>query len=131
MEEAKFSFNVKFLMQGFDCCLTLRSDQDGLGPQITHAESAVSILKAIPGVTPMVNRHAGAAPVAPHPPVASKPLTPQFQKQLVKIARSPVPVCPSCGQSDEVELISFNKNGKPRQAYKCQACQSWLPDQKM
>jgi|WetSurMetagenome_2_1015567.scaffolds.fasta_scaffold172681_1 hypothetical protein len=130
MEEALTSFNVKFKMHGFDCCLTLRSDKEGLGVQITQAEAAVGIIRAIPGVTPMVNQHAGAAPVAARPPV-NKPLTPQFQKQLVKIARSPVPVCPSCGQSDEVELISFNKNGKPRQAFKCQACQSWLPDQKI
>ena len=38
-----------------------------------------------------------------------------------------IPVCPNCGTSESMELITFNdkKTGKPRQAWKCQECEKW------
>lgn len=38
-----------------------------------------------------------------------------------------IPVCEHCGSSEHMELIRFTdkKTGKPRQAWKCQACEKW------
>lgn len=38
-----------------------------------------------------------------------------------------IPVCEQCGSSANMELIKFTdkKTGKPRQAWKCQACVKW------
>ena len=37
------------------------------------------------------------------------------------------PVCEHCGSSEHMELIEFTdkKTGKPRKAWKCQACEKW------
>jgi len=38
-----------------------------------------------------------------------------------------IPVCEYCGSQEFMELIRFTdkKTGKPRQAWKCQACEKW------
>jgi hypothetical protein len=38
-----------------------------------------------------------------------------------------IPVCEQCGSQEFMELIKFTdkKTGKPRQAWKCQACIKW------
>ena len=38
-----------------------------------------------------------------------------------------IPVCEDCGSQEFMELITFNdkKTGKPKRAWKCQACQKW------
>ena len=38
-----------------------------------------------------------------------------------------IPVCEDCGSQEFMELIEFTdkKTGKPRRAWKCQACQKW------
>ena len=38
-----------------------------------------------------------------------------------------IPVCEHCGSKQFMELIEFtdNKTGKPRKAWKCQACKQW------
>lgn len=38
-----------------------------------------------------------------------------------------IPVCEQCGSQEFMELIKFTdkKTGKPRQAWKCQACVKW------
>ena len=44
-----------------------------------------------------------------------------------------VPVCAHCGEWAGMELIPFRdkKTGKPKQAWKCQACDQWhFPDKK-
>jgi len=46
---------------------------------------------------------------------------------------SEVPTCVHCGQWDGMELIKFTskKDGKPRRAWKCQACDQWhFPEKK-
>ena len=128
MQEAKISFNVKFRMQGFECQLTLREDEGGTGPAITRAQAAVKILAGLAGVTPTNgNGHAAAAPVPPASPrsaVLPRPPASVFNEEPAQV------VCPICGQADELELVPFVKNGKPRQAYKCHRCEKWLPDKK-
>jgi hypothetical protein len=120
MEEAKHSFNVKFRMQGFECQLTIRDEEEGTGLIVSKAQSAIRMLAGIVGVTPTNgNGRSAAGPEAAHPPA------PVTQADLEH-----APVCPTCGQSDELELVSFERDGRPRQAFKCQRCKKWLPDKR-
>lgn len=147
MEEAKFSFNVKFLLSGFECCFTLREDEPGAAPALV--DKAVSVIAylgtkgATPVKIPALPRQAAApvpsvidqasalfstpssAPVAAAVPAVHPVPKPVATAAPAVAPPSGPPVCPKCGQSDEVELIHFNKNGKPKSAYKCQRCQEW------
>jgi hypothetical protein len=112
MQEALHSFNVKFRMSGFECQLTIRDDQEGSGVIVTQAQAVTRILAGLAGVTPTNgNGHTPAAAAAVPPPV---------------LPVKEEPVCPTCGRADQLELVSFQKDGKPRQAYKCQRCKKWL-----
>jgi hypothetical protein len=115
MQEALHSFNVKFRFRGFECQLTIRDDEQGTGKIVTQAQAVVTMLAGLVGVTP-TNGNGHAALGAGHP-----------QDVLVQPFE---PVCPVCGKSDQLELVPFVRNGKPRQAYKCQRCSKWLPDKK-
>lgn len=102
MEEARFSTNIKYRYQGFECQFTMRADQGSASELLDNSFKAVRWLGdhgAVPG-----NGNG-----KPFPKPASEP------------------VCPRCGKSDELELISFEKDGKPRKAWKCQRCKKWLP----
>lgn len=117
MEEAKVSFNVKFRLQGFECQLTLRGDEEGSGPAITRAQSTVRILASLVGVTPTNGN--------------SKPVTSPLVLPVSSPPEQPVkPVCLTCGLADQLELVSFQRGGKPHQAFKCQRCNKWLWDKK-
>lgn len=114
MQEAKFSANIKFRHLGYDCQFTFRSDE-GSYPQLMQVqiEAVKWLWKA--GAQPTSNGN-------------GKPPGPQLPG--MPVAEPAQPVCPVCGKSDELELVSFEKGGKPRQAFKCQRCQKWLPDKK-
>jgi hypothetical protein len=143
MEEAKFSFNVKFLVNGYECCFTMREDAPDQAPELVNkAFQVISYLSskgaaptripapakpAAPPVSPSVVEQANAlfdnvpaksAHPVPKPAAAAAPVA------VVTPPAGPL-VCPKCGQSDQVELIHFVKNGKPKSAYKCQRCQEW------
>jgi len=111
MQEAKHSFNVKFMLRGFQCQLTIRDDEEGTGLILTAATAMVKTLATVPGVAPGGNGNGRSAAVQP-------PMEPAEQ------------VCPVCGKSDELELVHFERDGRPRQAWKCQRCKKWLPDRK-
>jgi hypothetical protein len=102
VEEAKFSTNIKFKVQGFECQFTMREDTGSAAELLDRAFKAVAWLKAHEAVP-------GNGNGKPFPKPADEP------------------VCPKCGQSDMLELISFEKDGKPRKAWKCQRCKKWLP----
>jgi hypothetical protein len=115
MQEAMHSFNIKFKMQGFECQLTIRDDERGTGLIVSSAQAAIRMLAGLQGVTPSNGN--GRSSAGPEPAASPR--------------AAPVePVCPTCGKSDELELIPFEKDGKPRQAWKCQRCKKWLPDKK-
>ena len=121
MQEALHSFNVKFKMQGFECQLTCRDDETGTGKIVTQGQAVVRMLAGLAGITPSNgNGHTAAAQV--HPP---EPLFPEEPAPRASI----VPVCVKC-QSQNLELVSFKRDGKPRQAYKCQECGKWQPEKK-
>ena len=122
MEEAKFSFNIKFLYQGYDCCFTVREDQPGKAPELVE--------KALQVINDLGTK--GALPVKPSAIKPAAAAVPAGEKSAA--VRQPaagkssleIPVCNYCESSAHVELIKFEKDGQPRQAYKCQACNKWL-----
>lgn len=100
MQEAKFSFNIKFRLGGFDCQFTLREDENG-GVLIKKGQAVIDSLLA-----------QGAVPNGfGSPPPKEKP------------AR---PVCPVCGRDDQLELIPLRKQ-PGKKLWKCQRCNKWLP----
>lgn len=101
MEEAKYSLNIKFRWQGFECQFTSREDENG-GQALMKGKTIIETLLA-----------QGAVPNG-----AYQPKLPEQKKERV---------CPECGQADMLELIKFERGGKPRQAWKCQRCSKWLP----
>lgn len=109
MQEARFSFNVKFRWQGFDCQYTARDDENG-GTALKTAKQVIQSLLA-----------QGAAPNGNHQPS----LTPQ-----VPASGAPERVCPVCKKDDMLELIDLGEKYQNRQAWKCQRCLKWLPNGK-
>lgn len=117
MEEAKHSFNLKFRLQGFECQLTIRDEEEGTGPIVAKAQATVRMLSGLAGVERTNgNGHAAAAPSSAHPPLLGGPPVPR--------------PCQFCGEDSELELVHFEKDGKPRTAWKCQACGKWQRDLK-
>jgi hypothetical protein len=113
MQEAKFSSNIKFRHLGYECQFTMRADEGSPAQLLELQMKAVTWLFAHGGTPTNGNGHAAA------PQLAGMP-----------VAEPAAPVCPVCGKSDQLELVSFVRNGKPRQALKCQRCLKWLPDKK-
>jgi hypothetical protein len=118
MQEAKYSLNMRYNFNGYDSQITLRSDdncQELLDKQLRIAE----ILGKL-GATPerrWENVKNGNGKPAPAPN-NGKP-TPKDDK----------PRCVKCG-SDNLELITWTKDGEQRKAFKCQDCQAWQPSPK-
>jgi len=119
MQEAKYSYNIKFNTGGFDCQFTARTDTT-VEECLTLGFKAIQKLK-VSGAQPArrwengkngVETKKAAAPVEP-----VEDLFPEEPKRS----------CPTCGKSDQLELIKWTKNGKPTEAWKCQRCKKWLP----
>ncbi len=129
---------MKFFLNGFDCCFTAREDQPGKGQDVVNQALQTLNLLVSKGATPLRS----SAPVTPvqsvldqandlfdqfpaggHPAPAAVPAA--VRPAAAVASRSGPPVCPTCGKSDEVELIHFTKDGQPKSAFKCQRCQKW------
>jgi hypothetical protein len=134
VEEARYSFNVKVIIQGFECCFTFREDQPGKCPDLVDRSlQAVAYLstkgaqpirpytvKTIPAVVPSATTvPAPAATVVPPPAPAPAAVAAPASKTVE------IPVCKNCHSSDNMELIEFEKDGKLKAAWKCQTCQKW------
>jgi hypothetical protein len=48
MEEAKFSFNVKFLVNGYECCFTMREDAPDQAPELVNPPKAQRLPESQP-----------------------------------------------------------------------------------
>jgi len=126
MEEAKFSFNVKVIMQGFECCFTLREDQLGKGSELVDRSMQVVDYLVAKGATP-VHVYAPKPAAAAVPPAIDWDHSPAGGHPAAPAAVSPgIPVCKLCGSNARVELVTFMKDGRQKSAYKCQACDKWL-----
>lgn len=109
MEEAKFSTNIKYRYQGYDCQFTMRADQGSAAELLDQAFKAVTWLKdhgAVPG-----NGNGYQVKKEPEKSVPEKRL------------------CPVCHKDDSLRLIQFTPKGSSRQIskMKCERCNKWLP----
>lgn len=118
MEEAKFSFNVKFNLDGFDCQLTVRSDTTST-ECIDLGTRAINVLK-----------HHGAVPDRRWE--AIKNGENKTLPGVEPIFPDDVPVCTECGKSDDMELVKWvdKGTGKKRAEWKCQRCLKWASKSK-
>ena len=108
MQEAKFSTNIRYTCAGLQEQLTVRSDSD-LGAHFAEVNKARGIL---------IGLGAGSA-------------KPNGSSQTISAEPQPAaPVCKKCSSSEHMELVSFTKDGAPKDAWKCQACGKWHYDEK-
>lgn len=130
MEEAKYSFNVKFNIEGFDCQLTVRSDTTG-NECIDLGTRAITVLKvkgAIPdrrweavknGNNQPKEGNSAKSDARWSPPDLNASPTTQDEQYVHPQPR----VCPICHQDDELDLIPTRYGRR----FKCQRCDKWLP----
>ena len=111
MEEAKYSINIKYRQQGYECQLTMRADTGSASAQLILSQQALNWL-AEHGAEPTNGRNGKAAE-------HSKPQAEEKER-----------VCPVCGKDDKLELIDLGEKYQNRQAWKCQRCIKWLPNGK-
>lgn len=130
MEEARYSFNVKVLVNGYECCFTLRDDQPGKAAELVDKGLQVVNYLASKGAQP-IKPGAAVRPAAAAPQVPPAPAAPAVAEAAVvaQVARKGVsadpPVCKSCRSSASMELIEFARDGQLKRAWKCQACEKW------
>lgn len=151
MEEAKFSLNLKFNWQGYDSQLTLRSDEsceeilkkgaqviEHLGKMGATGERRWEAAKNNNGKEteappkPKSSESDGSAEGAKKAgaPGANGLPAPEAQGQTGSIATDTESACTLCGVVGDMELIGFFRGETYRQAWKCQACGKWLPNDK-
>jgi hypothetical protein len=149
MEEAKYSFNIRFNLSGYDCQFTLRSDENGL-TILQSASKVISELEKLGAVgerrwEQVKNGNGKEAQAQPQPKsghhdntggkgagAAAKPgglPSPKDKGKTEAIRKDGSVTCPLCGVVGEVELIGFTRGGFYKQAWKCQACEKWLQDE--
>ena len=104
--EAPYLTTIRYSLDGFDA-------QTSLGTHDNAADHLDRIAKLLEEL-----QKAGAGP-ARRWESNHKPLT---------TPESQTPVCAECHQSDQMELVTFQKNGHPKSAWKCQKCKKWAPD---
>lgn len=110
MEEAKRSLNIKFRYHGFESQFTIRDDEDDWGKVLLIAQAVTRWLEDH-GAVPTNGNGNGKHTEEKAPPESTR-------------------ICPVCQKDDELELITFQRGGKTKQAWKCQRCSKWLPDPK-
>lgn len=118
MDQAKNSINIKANLDGFDVQFTLRDD-DSMNTLLTQLPQMLNWIKQSGG-TPQVygNQRNGNG----------KPKESQIPTLPLGGDEQRVPVCRYCDTSDHMELIDFERDGKPRRAWKCQRCEKWHYD---
>jgi hypothetical protein len=129
MEEARYSFNVKCVFHGFECCFTLREDQPGKAADLVDKSLQVINYLVTKGALPLKQ---GATVIktaadiqSPSTPAPAAPAAAEVTKVAKKGVSVDPPVCKSCNSSANMELIEFNKDGRMKQAWKCQTCNKW------
>jgi len=108
MQEARFSTNIRYTITGLEEQVTIRNDTD-LAAHFAEVKKVRDLLTAL-GAHPTKANGNGDPPVAD--------------------PTQPPPVCKKCGSSEHMELVAFMKDGKPKDAWKCQTCQKWHYDNK-
>ena len=108
MQEARFRVNFKYTISGIEEQLTICRDDD-LESLFKEVKKARDLLAAFGAHSPKSNGSSQNASADPQPQA---------------------PVCKKCGSSEHMELVSFTKDGVPKDAWKCQECGKWHYDEK-
>jgi ribosomal protein L40E len=108
MQEARFSTNIRYTITGLEEQLTIRNDTD-LAAHFAEVKKARDLLNNLGAHSAKSNGSSQNVSTDPQPTA---------------------PVCKKCGSSDDMELVSFTKDGKPKDAWKCQKCNAWHYDEK-
>lgn len=151
MQEAKYSFNIKFNLGGYDCQFTVRSEDE---PGITTLQKAPAILaeldkmgavgerrweKVRNGDNGAKEQQAKPQPKSDDDTRGKKARPPSKSKGLIIPEEAGVTgvletlddtPCQLCGVIGELQVIGFNRGGVYKQAAKCQACGKWQPEEK-
>jgi len=112
MNEARESLNVRFVLDGFDCQYTIRTDQDHELLLNTFKER-LALLTDL-GAVPTGRQPNNANPSSQPPPDINGQPTP-----------TEPPNCKTCGDNAHMELLTFRRDGQDRAAWKCQHCGNW------
>ncbi len=105
MQEARYSINVKFSLNGYESQITLRDDEN-CATLIEKYTVVISKLEKM-GAVPRASNGNG--------------------KSVPKAER---PVCKHCDSAEHMELVQFEKDGQSRKAWKCQECDKWHYEKK-
>jgi hypothetical protein len=154
MQEAKYSFNIRFNLSGYDCQFTVRSEDE---PGIDTLKKVPSILAELEKLGATSERRwekvkngngnghdkeekaqpkgksDNDSPGGPQQgtlaPVRGY-YFPDAKGTTGVVGELPQEVCPHCGVVGQVEVIGFKRGNSYKQAPKCQACEKWLPEDK-
>ena len=153
MQEAKYSFNIRFNLSGYDCQFTVRSEDE---PGIETLKKVPSILSELEKLGACGERRwekvkngnghdkeeqqaqpkgksdndsNGDQEQRPTAPVRGY-YFPDAKGTTGVVGELPQEVCPHCGVVGQVEVIGFKRGNAYKQAPKCQACEKWLPEDK-
>jgi len=110
MQEAQFSFNLKFQVSGMEAQFTCRAgDEQSLGSFRNTILAACQMVQGL-GASPRVNGSGGNG---------------HKKTESIKPAEK---VCTVCGKADALRLIEFTPKGADRSMlkYKCERCNKWL-----
>jgi hypothetical protein len=113
VNEAKFSFNFKFQVEGFESQLTVRAGEEQTIPQFRGSiVSALMLVKDLQKSVGPEERHQ----------VKEKP------ESGVKCSASHERCCSVCGKSDALRLINFTPKNTTVSIwkYKCERCNKWV-----
>ena len=148
MNEAKYSFNIKFNLGGYDSQFTVRSDDEPGTDLLKNVPSIIAELERLGAVGERrweqvkngnSEKETQAKPlpksdelpaVQDHGPTAPAILIQQARESQATgfIARDDEAPCTLCGVIGKLELIGFVRGKVHKMAWKCQACGKWLPD---
>ncbi len=125
MQEAKYSLNLRYNLNGYDSQITLRSDencQELLDKQLRIVE-ILGKLGATPDRRWESVKNGKPAPGNGNGKPTPAPSTPTPNDDK--------PRCVKCG-SDNLELITWRRDGVERKAWRCQQedCKAWQPSPK-
>ena len=154
MQEAKYSFNIRFNLSGYDCQFTVRSEDE---PGIDTLKKVPSILAELEKLGACGERRwekvkngngnghdkeekaqpkgksdhdsPGGPQQGTLAPVRGY-YFPDAKGTTGVVGELPQEVCPHCGVVGQVEVIGFKRGNAYKQAPKCQACEKWLPEDK-
>lgn len=114
MNEATESVNVRFLLDGFDCMYTARTDQQH-DLLLTTFKERLALLRDFGALPTAANGYRPGPQSAPPPDTNGSP------------PPADAPDCKTCGDNTHMQLVSFTDktSGHPRTAWKCQHCGNW------